>query len=137
MKDRLGQVRIDRSTVLLEPEHASPRTGARFSENGSTILGEPEHSFRRTGARFSENQSTPKLENWRTREHILNFHIFIFHVLHALHVLPSRMVGWNNLCSPGAIVLFFILMLFYDFYDIWLEALKINYGLMICHQEHL
>ena len=41
-----------------EPEHGSPRTRARFSENQRTVLREPEHSSPRTRARFSENQST-------------------------------------------------------------------------------
>ena len=85
----------NQSMVLREPEHGSPRTRAWFSENQSTVVQEPEHGSPRTGARFSENQSTPKLENrktpqWRTGEH-----------LHVLHVLPSGMVGWNDLCTPG------------------------------------
>ena len=46
----------------------------------------------RTRAQFSENQSTPKLENRKTSPcspRAPNF----------LQVLPSRMVGWNELCN--------------------------------------
>ena len=81
-------------TVLQEPEHSSPRTRARFSENQSMVLREPEHSFPRTGARFSENQSAPKLENRKTSPCSPR-------APNLLHVLPSRMVGWNDLCTPA------------------------------------
>ena len=40
--------------------------------------------------KFSENQSAPKLENRKTSPRAPNL----------LHVLPSQMVGWHNLCSP-------------------------------------
>ena len=92
----------NQSTVLREPEHGSPRTRARslrtrsrFSENQSTVLREPEHSSPRTGARFSENQSAPKLENRKTSPCSPRAPIL-------LHVLPSRMVGWNELCNPAS-----------------------------------
>ena len=47
----------------------------------------------RTGARFSENQSAPKLENRKTSPCSPR-------APNLLHVLPSRMVGWNELCNP-------------------------------------
>ena len=101
----------NQSTVLPEPEHGSPRTKARFSENQSTVLREP---------RFSENRSTPKLENrstsqlehgsprtgahlsWRTREHLRTSPSFLRspcspRAPNLLHVLPARLVGWNDL----------------------------------------
>ena len=84
----------NRSTVLRDPEHSSPRTRARISENQSTVLREPEHSSPRTGARFSENQSAPKLENRKTSPCSPR-------APNLLHVLPSRMVGWNELCNPA------------------------------------
>ena len=96
-----AQFSENQSTVLREPEHGSPRTRARslrtrsrFSENQSTVLREPEHSSPRTGARFSENQSAPKLENRKTSPCSPR-------APNLLHVLPSRMVGWNELCTPG------------------------------------
>ena len=45
--------------------------------------------------KFSENQSAPKLENRKTSP-------FSPCAPNLLHVLPSRMVGWHNLCSPDA-----------------------------------
>ena len=79
----------NQSTVLREPEHGSPRTGARFSENQSTVLREPEHGSPRTGARFPENQRAPKLENRRTPQ----WRTFPCspRAPNLLHVLPSRM----------------------------------------------
>ena len=102
------------STVLREPEHTPWRTS------------QLEHGSPRTRARFSDNRSTPKLENrrtpqWRTGEHLsgepentsvenrrtsqwrTGEHPHVFHllrVLHLLHVLPARLVGWNNFCTP-------------------------------------
>ena len=101
----------NQSTVLPEPEHGSPRTKARFSENQSTVLRE---------SRFSDNRSTPKLENrstsqlehgsprtgahlsWRTREHLRTSPSFLRspcspRAPNLLHVLPARLVGWNDL----------------------------------------
>ena len=46
----------------------------------------------KTGARFSENQSALKLEN-RKRSPCSP------RAPNLLHVLPSRMVGWNELCN--------------------------------------
>ena len=43
--------------------------------------------------KFSENQSAPKLENRKTSSCSPR-------APNLLHVLPSRMVGWHNLCSP-------------------------------------
>ena len=73
--------------------------GALLSENRalvlreqSTVLREPEHCSPRTGARFSKNQSAPKLENrktpqWRTGEHL--------HVLHVLRTYSTcSHPGW-------------------------------------------
>ena len=47
-------------------------------------------------ARFSENQSAPKLENRKTSPCSPR-------APNLLHVLPSRMVGWNELCNPAAL----------------------------------
>ena len=47
----------------------------------------------RIGAVFSENQSAPKLENRKTSPCSPR-------APNLLHVLPSRMVGWNKLCNP-------------------------------------
>ena len=44
--------------------------------------------------KFSENQSAPKLENRKTSPCSPR-------APNLLHVLPSRMVGWNDLCTPG------------------------------------
>ena len=52
-----------------------------------------EHGSPRTRARFSENQSAPKLENRKTPPCSPR-------APNLLHVLPSRMVGWNELCNP-------------------------------------
>ena len=43
--------------------------------------------------KFSENQSAPKLENRKTSPCSPC-------APNLLHVLPSRMVGWNKLCNP-------------------------------------
>ena len=51
-----------------------------------------EHSSPRTRARFSENQTTPKLENRKTSPCSPC-------APNLLHVLPSQMVGWNELCN--------------------------------------
>ena len=91
----------NQSTVLREPEHGSPRTRAQFSENQSTVLREPEHSSPRTGARFSENQSAPKLENRKTSPCSPR-------APNLLHVLPSRMVGWNELCNPDTLYVSYV-----------------------------
>ena len=66
----------------------SPRTGARFSENRSTVFREPD---------------TPKLENWRTPQWRTGEHLHVLHVLRTYSTcsqFPSRMVGWNDLCTP-------------------------------------
>ena len=44
--------------------------------------------------KFSENQSAPQLENWKTSPCSPR-------APSLLHVLPSRMVGWNELCNPA------------------------------------
>ena len=44
--------------------------------------------------KFSENQGAPKLENRKTSPCSLC-------APNLLHVLPSRMVGWRNLCNPA------------------------------------
>ena len=44
--------------------------------------------------KFSETQSAPKLENRKTSP-------CSPHAPNLLHVLPSRMVGWHNLCSQN------------------------------------
>ena len=66
----------------------------------------------RTGARFSENQSAPKLENRKTSP-------CSPHAPNLLHVLPSRMVGWNELCNPAHYLSSFfrcIISFEYDFF---------------------
>ena len=55
---------------------------------------QPEHGSPRTRAQFSENKSAPKLENRKKSPCPPR-------APNLLHVLPSRMVGWNELCNPG------------------------------------
>ena len=43
--------------------------------------------------KFSENQSAPKLENRKTSPYFPG-------APNLLHVLTSRMVGWNEICNP-------------------------------------
>ena len=54
-------------------------------------------SLKQTGneylIKFSENHSAPKLENRKTSPCSPR-------APNLLHVLPSRMVGWNKLCNP-------------------------------------
>ena len=61
----------------------------------STVLREPEHGSPRTGARFSENQSAPKLENRKTSPCSPC-------APNLLHVLISRILGYHNFCSLDA-----------------------------------
>ena len=67
----------EQSTVLREPEHGSPRTRAHLSW--------------RTGEHLSGNRRTspcsPRAPN-------------------LFHVLPSRMVGWNDLCTHASLTTF-------------------------------
>ena len=44
--------------------------------------------------KFSESQRAPKLENRKTSPCSPR-------APNLLHMLPSQMVGWNKLCSPG------------------------------------
>ena len=44
--------------------------------------------------KFSENQSALKLENRKTSPRSP-------HAPNLLQMLPSRMVGWNELCNPA------------------------------------
>ena len=71
---------MNQSRVLREPEHG---------------LWQPDHGSPRTRARFSENQSAPKLENRKTSSCSPR-------APNLLHVLPPRMIGWNELCSLGS-----------------------------------
>ena len=76
--------------------------GEQFSENRSTVLREPGHGSPRTRAWFSDNRSTTKLENRRTSPCFPSSPRSSCspRALNLLHVLPSRMVGWNDLCTP-------------------------------------
>ena len=91
----------NQGTVLREPEHGSLRTRIQFSENQSTVLREPEHDSLRTRARLSENQSAPKLENTSVENRRTS--PCSPRAPNLLNVLPSRMVGWNDLCTPALI----------------------------------
>ena len=75
----------------------------RVSEGKKTVLSFPETNMQwiylfkhEQRARFSENQSTPKLENRKTTPCSAR-------APNLLHMLPSQMVGWNELCNPAAI----------------------------------
>ena len=95
------------STVLLEPEHFSPRARARFSEGQSTVLREPEHFSPRARARFSEGQSTvlrePDHGSPRARPEHSSPKTSPRSPCapNLLHVLLSRTTGYHNLCSPA------------------------------------
>ena len=49
--------------------------------------------------KFSENQSAPRVENRKTSPCSPR-------APNLLHMLPSWMVGWNELCNPGVCTLF-------------------------------
>ena len=72
------------STVLLEPEHFSPRARARFSEGQSTVLREPDHGSPRARPEHSSPKTSPRSPC----------------APNLLHVLLSRTTGYHNLCSP-------------------------------------
>ena len=56
--------------------------------------------------RFSDNLSAPKLENRKTSPCSPR-------APNLLHVLPSRMVGWNKLCNPASDGVMIIRMIIY------------------------
>ena len=65
---------------------------------------EIEHCSPRTRARFSKNQSAPKLENRRTPQWRTSPCSPRVPIPNLLHLLPSRMVGWNELCNPATYI---------------------------------
>ena len=92
----------------------------------------------RTGARFSENQTAPKLENRKTSPCSPR-------APNILHVLPSRMVGWNELCNPDPAVALFLLSEYRSYLLYWLFLLfflithqrLIQSALFICNHDPL
>ena len=61
------------------------------------------HYSPRTRARLPKNQSAPKLENRRTPQWTTS--PCSPRAPDLLHVLPSRMVGWSELCNPDNLTL--------------------------------
>ena len=81
---------------MIVPEGKKDCSWLPLNKHSMNILfkHQPEHGSPRTRARFSENKSAPKLENRKKSP-------CPPHAPNLLHVLPSRMVGWNELCNPG------------------------------------
>ena len=84
------------STVLSDTEHGALRHRAQCSENQSTVLWDTEHSALRHRAQCSETQSTVLWDTEHTGAPCSP------RAPNLLYVLPTRLVGWNDLCSPAS-----------------------------------